>query len=936
MAFVPKVHNREVPVANHPVAARAQQETHGRHLRSLHEMSPRVDTRWGGSWNGVRDLKQPVYPHVRANLKRAQIQDERFAEIELENTVLLAKLSKILRRSRNPTKGTRDWTGGLRLTPNQVPVIDHWISADTTAFGAAVEPSSLNLSQRRKERERIEVENRALVARLQTCKPTYDKAKDLKDAREREDWLQSHSMPRPLSPVPPLASSSGVYSAGGSSRPTSGIDGPVMFGGNSPSLSMTASAPIPRAGKLKPLARGPGASSGKLAKGGKVASGVDQAVLSVLDLLSTHMRGASSSLGEMRVARDSLMESVYPLSDALYHVNVIDAGGVKCELVCSKATLEAYLRSPSPALLVLAHGGMFVTGSPRAGRHLAARLSDLVGIPVVTPALRLAPEHPFPAALDDLKAAYAHLTSHAVGGASVPAAKVAIFAESSGGALTLGMLTRQGQLASSAVAEPAAIVLASPWLDLTCSSNSYVSNEGRDPVMQRKRLLGIARAYLADGPVAAEDPLVSPILGNSPSLLGLPPTLVQVGSAEVLLDESLEFERLAKDVGVDIRVQKYDGVLHAWHTFFPLMPKAVTALEQAAAFLCEGLGIPKPTTAAESAARPGAAAASSSSAAPSAPPAMDAEQELAAIKLQAMQRGRKARKTLPPAKIKSQPSTTVNYAEQMTDEQREQELAAIKLQAMQRGKRARGSVKSGQTAALTYGESAIQDKKALGRRKSEIKEQAKGYCEAHGRGPPNYKELSQAERDAADQEMAAVRMQAIMRGKKERGEGGAVAKKRKAKASDAVASEAGWNEGSIRAGFTTGDDRNNAIRGGMASSEQDIAAARVQAMQRKRQAQKERQALIAEREAAATKLAAARRGMEARRQVKAQVQQEQEEQFRAAATVQTAMRGKAARAELKATMAARGDAATKVAAARRGQQARRQVADLKVEGVAVQ
>ena len=92
-----------------------------------------------------------------------------------------------------------------------------------------------------------------------------------------------------------------------------------------------------------------------------------------------------------------------PLSSETHHVNVIDAAGVKCELVCSKATLETYLRSPSPSLLVFVHGGMFVTGSPRAGRHLAARLSDMLGIPVVTPTLRLAPEHPFPAALDDLK-----------------------------------------------------------------------------------------------------------------------------------------------------------------------------------------------------------------------------------------------------------------------------------------------------------------------------------------------------------------------------------------------------------------------------------------------------------------------------------------------------------------------------------------------------
>jgi len=416
MAFVPKIHNREVPVANHPVAARSQQETHGRHLRSLHEMSPRVETRWGSTWNGVREQKQPAYAHVRANLKRAQIQDERFAEIELENTVLLAKLSKILRRSRNPTLGTRDWTGGLRLTPNQVPVIDHWISADTTKFGAAVEPTSLNLERRRRERERIEVENRALVARLQTCKPTYDKSKFEADARGRERWLASHAMPRPLSPImrPLTEGGGGTFSA-------------------STSLTSAASAPA-RAGKLRPL---------RDAKPMRVAAGVDQAVLSVLDLLSSHMRGASSSLMDMRIARDSLMEAIFPVTTAEgYHVETLDAGGVPAELVCSQSTLAKYREAAAPKLLVLVHGGMFVTGSPRAGRHLAAQLSDLMGIPVVTPTLRLAPEHQYPAALDDLRASYAALTSAPVGGAATKPAAVGIFAESSGGALLLGMLDR--------------------------------------------------------------------------------------------------------------------------------------------------------------------------------------------------------------------------------------------------------------------------------------------------------------------------------------------------------------------------------------------------------------------------------------------------------------------------------------------------------------
>ena len=135
-------------------------------------------------------------------------------------------------------------------------------------------------------------------------------------------------------------------------------------------------------------------------------------------------------------------------------------------------------------LLVLVHGGMFVTGSPRAGRHLAARLSTMLGVTVATPALRLAPEHPYPAALDDLTCAYSYLSTTSVGGLGSVPSKMAIFAESSGGALALSMLSRQAaaSLGSRAkLTEPSAIVLASPWLDMTCSGNSCVARPPPEP-----------------------------------------------------------------------------------------------------------------------------------------------------------------------------------------------------------------------------------------------------------------------------------------------------------------------------------------------------------------------------------------------------------------------------------------------------------------------
>jgi len=869
MAFVPKTINREVPISNQTVATRSQQETHGRHLRNLYEMGPTVDTRWGGIRNGVREQKQPMYTHVRANLKRAQIQDERFAEIELENTVLLGKLSKILRRSRNPTVGTRDWTGGLRLTPNQVPVIDHWISADTTAFGAAVEPSSLNLARRRQERERIEVENRALVARLQSCKPTYDNTKLDADDSRRQKWLASHSMPRPPSPIGSRVATADASVGSSGSAPLPGV----------PGGSASGRRQLPPLGSRGTVSAGGRPGKGKGKAGGGASSGVDAAVLSVLDLLSRHMRGASSSLAEMRVARDSLMETVLPLG-ANVTVSTIDAGGVPTELVTHEraaASLREYAANGSssslsqPSLIVLVHGGMFVTGSPRAGRHLAAKLSELTGVPVATPTLRLAPEHPYPAALDDLAAAYAALGAMSLpgtDGVNVTPHQIALFAESSGGALALSMLSRQSSAplgSRKSRIDPTAIVLASPWLDMTCSGQSYVANEARDPVMQRKRLVGIARAYLGEG-TAASDPSVSPVLGNAPAFIGLPPTLVQVGISEVLVDDSYELESLAKAAGADVRVQLWDGVLHAWHTFFPLMPRALDALHQAAHFLCDSLQLPPPPKAEFQA--PKGAGYGGDPGAGGDPffgdDGDEAARAAAAIKLQAITRGRASRKDVTAKKrtavVPSAPTTvkwTAKYDEQ-------QAIAATKVQATMRGRNARKDVSS------TYGSAGLSEHRAIKRRELEVKAAGLGYAEAHGRGGVAM-DMKNEEALEAQRQLAATRVQAIARGRKTRQQDWLTPN------TDEYRKAAGKEKAPD---FT-------------ATNDQDLAATRLQSQVRARNERKVAQAEQTERNEAATKLAAARRGQQERKRLAA----EKAEQADAAAKLQKIHRGKQARQE---------------------------------------
>ena len=138
-------------------------------------------------------------------------------------------------------------------------------------------------------------------------------------------------------------------------------------------------------------------------------------MLQVLDLLTSQMSGAST-LGQMRVARDALMQHEDPNKTHLAssHISLLDAGGVELEVVRAARPPAAGDDARAEPLLLLVHGGLFMSGSPLAVRHVAARLSAELGVAVVTPKLRLAPEHPYPAALDDLKAAYDHLSKYGV------------------------------------------------------------------------------------------------------------------------------------------------------------------------------------------------------------------------------------------------------------------------------------------------------------------------------------------------------------------------------------------------------------------------------------------------------------------------------------------------------------------------------------------
>ena len=196
------------------------------------------------------------------------------------------------------------------------------------------------------------------------------------------------------------------------------------------------------------------------------------------------------------------------------------------------------------------------------------------GARVLTIGYRLAPEHPFPAAVDDAVAAWRWLLD---GGAD-PAA-VAFAGDSAGGGLTVAALLAAGD---HGLPLPAAGACISPWVDLTLSGESYDRNAATDPDVERWRLEEMARLYLAGAD--PRTPLASPVFGD---LAGLPPLLIHAGTAELLEDDAVLLATVARTAGVPVTLELYRDMIHVWHAYAPVLPEAMAGIERIAAWLGE-------------------------------------------------------------------------------------------------------------------------------------------------------------------------------------------------------------------------------------------------------------------------------------------------------------------------------------------------------------
>ncbi|SFK04620.1 Acetyl esterase/lipase [Amycolatopsis sacchari] len=230
-----------------------------------------------------------------------------------------------------------------------------------------------------------------------------------------------------------------------------------------------------------------------------------------------------------------------------------------------------------PGTILYFHGGSFVFGSPETALSLTGNLVARTGFRALSVDYRLAPEHPFPAAIEDTVSAYRALLE---GGADP--ATVAFAGDSAGGGLTV---TTCLAARAAGLPLPAAIVAFSPGLDATRTGESMDSKAGIDPLFTREGLEYTGSMYLAGADPAQE--LLSPAVFAD--LTGFPPMLLQVGTNEILLDDSTRLAARARDAGVDVILDVVAGVPHVFQSFAGVLDEADEALDRAALFLTQRL-----------------------------------------------------------------------------------------------------------------------------------------------------------------------------------------------------------------------------------------------------------------------------------------------------------------------------------------------------------
>ena len=238
--------------------------------------------------------------------------------------------------------------------------------------------------------------------------------------------------------------------------------------------------------------------------------------------------------------------------------------------------------SDASRVLLFFHGGGYCSGSIISHRRMVTEAGRAARMRTLAVQYRLAPEHPYPAAHEDAMTAWRFLRAQ-----GIAARDIAVGGDSAGGNLTITLINR---LRAAGEEQPLCAWLASPWTDLTMSGASLEAKADVDPLIHKTYLEELADCY-APKPINRKDPLISPLFSD---LRGFPPTLIQVGSSETLIDDSVRFARAAALADVDVTLQVWPHMIHAWPMWNAKLSEGRQALEQVGEFVRRWMG-PKST-----------------------------------------------------------------------------------------------------------------------------------------------------------------------------------------------------------------------------------------------------------------------------------------------------------------------------------------------------
>jgi len=282
-----------------------------------------------------------------------------------------------------------------------------------------------------------------------------------------------------------------------------------------------------------------------------------QMALDAFKMMGEKMAQAGNDMKAMRAVMEGM--SAFP-SAGETKCTPVNAGGVPAEWVAAAGAAD-------DRVILYLHGGGYVMGSIATHREMVARLSKASGARALVIDYRLAPEHPFPTAVDDATAAYRWLLSQ-----NIKPSRIVVAGDSAGGGLALATLLA---LRDAKAPLPAAGVCLSPWVDMEGTGASMTTRAKADPVVQKQGLLGMAQLYL--GGKDPKSPLAAPLHAD---LRGLPPLFIQVGDSETLLDDSTRVAEKAKTAGVKVDLEIWPEMPHVWQLFAPFLPEGQQAIDK--------------------------------------------------------------------------------------------------------------------------------------------------------------------------------------------------------------------------------------------------------------------------------------------------------------------------------------------------------------------